>query len=531
MKNSILHLSKSADYNVMPDTNKNILENFITQFTKNNQEGFAWDATNGSSTRKEFMLKSAVVSRLIKSRVKGKYVGILLPALQTTTLLTIATYMAGKIPVMLNWTVGHKVLSYCAELTHLDVIITASAFQEKIKDQIPEDVSRKLMFLDKEAKKLSLGMKLKGALMAKFPKQFINTKIPDTAVVLFTSGSETLPKAVALTHKNVITDLWGALQIIDIRVQSIFLSFLPPFHSFGFTVLTILPLLTGVKAAYTPNPTNIKEVIDVLKHTKANNIIVTPTLLKMIMSRSKAEDLESVELVISGAESLHKDVKSNFQQLTNNKPIIIEGYGVTECSPIVCLNPFDTQKLNSVGRFIEGLDAMIIDLDTHKPLEPEKEGMIVVSGPSVFEGYMDDKIESPFVDINGKQFYKTGDLAYQDKDGFVFITGRLKRFIKIGGEMISMPFIEKVLEDEYGEEGEHVLAVEGCDRAKDPVVILFTTKDLKLADVNKYLRSKGVASIARIRSIEKVEAIPMLGSGKTNYRQLKEKVQALLPDE
>jgi long-chain-fatty-acid--[acyl-carrier-protein] ligase len=531
MKESLLHLSKSADYNVMPDINKNILENFIEQFTKNQDEGFAWDATNGGSTRKEFFLKSAVVSRLIKDRVKGKYVGILLPALQTTTLLTIASYMAGKIPVMLNWTVGHKVLSYCAELTDLDVIFTASAFYDKIKAQVPEDVNRKLMFLDIEAKKITLGMKLKGALMAKFPKQLINTNIPETAVVLFTSGSETLPKAVQLTHKNVTTNLWGGLQIIDIRVQSIFLSFLPPFHSFGFTVLTVLPLLTGVKAAYTPNPTNIKELIDVLKHTKANNIIVTPTLLKMIMSRSTAEDLESVELVISGAESLHKDVKAGFQKLTNNKPIIIEGYGVTECSPIVCLNPFDTQKLNSVGKFIAGLDALIIDLDTQKVVETGKEGMIVVSGPSIFKGYMDPNIESPFIEIDGKQFYKTGDLAYQDEDGYVFITGRLKRFIKIGGEMISMPFIEKVLEEEYGVEGEHVLAVEGCDRAKDPVVTLFSTQDLVLSDVNKYLRSKGVSSIARIRNIEKVDEIPMLGSGKTNYRELKEKVQSSLPPE
>lgn len=531
MKESLLHLSKSADYAVMPDTKKNILENFIHQFTQNTEEGFAWDATNGSSTRKEFFLKAAVVSRLIKDRVKGDYVGILLPALQTTTLLTISSYMAGKIPVMLNWTVGHKVLSYCANLTHLDVIITATAFYEKIAEQVPEDVSSKLMFLDKEAKKLSLGMKLRGALMAKFPKQLINTKIPETAVVLFTSGSETLPKAVQLTHQNITTDLWGALQIIDIRVQSIFLSFLPPFHSFGFTVLTVLPLLTGVKAAYTPNPTNIRELIDVLKHTKANNIIVTPTLLKMIMSRAEASDLESVELVISGAESLHKDVKSAFQRLTNNKPIIIEGYGVTECSPIVCLNPFDTQKLNSVGKFIEGLDALIINLDDQTPVATGQEGMIVVSGPSVFKGYMDSNIESPFIEIDGKQYYKTGDLAYMDEDGFVFITGRLKRFIKIGGEMISMPFIEKVLEEEYGVEGEHVLAVEGCDRAKDPVVTLFSTKDLVLADVNKYLRSKGVASIARIRNIEKVDEIPMLGSGKTNYRELKERVQSLLPEE
>jgi len=177
------------------------------------------------------------------------------------------------------------------------------------------------------------------------------------------------------------------------------------------------------------------------------------------------------------------------------------------------------------------LDAHIMDLETEKPLPHGKEGMIVVNGPSVFMGYMDKDIEDPFVEIDGKKYYKTGDLAYQDEDGFVFITGRLKRFIKIGGEMISMPFIEKILEEEYGIEGEHVLAVEGCDRAKDPVVTLFSTKDLKLGDVNKYLRSRGVSSIARIRNIEKIEEIPMLGSGKTNYRELKENVRSTLPPE
>lgn len=525
MKESLLHISKSADYNVMPDIQKNILENFIVEFSKNKNEYFAWDATSGTSTRKSFMLKAAVVSQLIKSRVKGKYVGIMLPALQSTTLLTIAAYMAGKVPVMLNWTVGHKVLSYCADLMSLEVIITADAFYKKVEDQLPVDIKNRLLLLDKEVKNIGLGMKLKGALMATFPKLFINTKLDDIAVVLFTSGSETLPKAVELSHKNVITDLWGSLQLFDIRVQGIFLSFLPPFHSFGFTVLTVLPLITAVKVAYTPNPTNLREVVEALKHTKANNIMVTPTLLKMLMARAEKEDFSTVELVISGAESLHKDVLAQYNELTENKSLIVEGYGITECSPIVCLNPKDKQKLNSVGKFIKGLEYHIMDLDSEKPLPAGKEGMIIVRGSSVFKGYMDKNIESPFIEIDGKEFYKTGDLGYIDEDGYVFITGRLRRFIKIGGEMISMPFIEKVLEENYGEEGKHVLAVEGSDKGSSPIVSLFSTKELDLAEVNRYLRDSGVASIAKIRDIRVIDEIPMLGSGKTNYRALKEIIE------
>jgi len=520
MKESLLHISNSPDYNVMPDTGKNILENFITEFSKNKNEYFAWDANTDTSTRKSFFLKASVVSQLIKSRVKGKYVGIMLPALQSTTLLIIASYMAGKVPVMLNWTVGHKVLTTCANLTDLEVIITAGAFYDKIKDQIPEEIYKRLMFLDKEVKNISLGMKLKGLLYSKIPS-LINTRIDETAVVLFTSGSETVPKAVPLTHKNVVSNLAFALKNFDIRVNGIFLSFLPPFHSFGFTVLSILPILTGVKAAYTPNPTNIREVVDVLKHTRANNIIVTPTLLKMIMDRASKEDMSSVELVISGAESLHKDTFESFMTLTDNQSIIVEGYGITECSPIVSLTPKDKPKLNSVGKIIEGLDSHIIDIDTDQVLPQGKEGMIMVRGASIFKGYMDDGIEDPFMMIDGERFYRTGDLGYFDEEGYLFITGRLKRFVKIGGEMVSMPYLEKILLERYGEEGLQVLAVEGSDKTKEPMVTLFTIKELDLAEVNKYLRDTGVASIAKIRDIRMVDEIPLLGSGKTNYRALK----------
>jgi len=514
----------------MPNMEKNILENFITEFSKNKNEHFAWDASSGGSTRKSFFLKAAVVSQLIKSKVSKKHVGIMLPALQSTTLLIIATYMAGKIPVMLNWTVGHKVLSHCVEIADIDVIISAGAFYEKVKEQLPEEIQKKLLLLDKEVKNISLGMKIRGALMSKFPSVFINTKLDETAVILFTSGSETLPKAVPLTHKNTVSDLWGALQLFDIRVNGIFLGFLPPFHSFGFTVLSVLPLITGAKVAYTPNPTSLKEVVDVLKHTKANNIMVTPTLLKMLMARTTKEDLSTIELVISGAESLHKDILHKFNEMTDYKSLIVEGYGITECSPIVCLNPKDWQKLNSVGKFIHGLEHHIIDLENDQPIKTGTDGMIAVRGESVFKGYLDKSIEDPFVEIDGKKFYKTGDIGHIDSDGFLYITGRLKRFIKIGGEMISMPFIEKILRDKYGEEGVNSLAVEGCDKIKSPIVTLFSIKELDLAEVNKYLREHGVATIAKIRDIQVIDEIPLLGTGKTNYRALKEMIKQDVTD-
>ena len=526
MKESLLNIAKYPDYNVMPTLGDNILEHFIKVFSTKKDEYFAWDNVSGSSNRGDFMLKATVVAQLIKSKTNHKYVGIMLPALQTTSLLIISCYIAGKVPVMLNWTVGHKVLSYCADLTELDLIITAGSFYQKVQEQIPEDIKSRLMLLEKEVGGISTKMKLKGLVQAKFPNLFINTKIDNTAVVLFTSGSETLPKAVPLTHDNIVADLWGALHIMDIRVQSIFLSFLPPFHSFGFTVLSILPLITGVKVAYTPNPTNLNEVVEAIKHNKANNIMATPTLLKMIMAKAKKEDFESVELVISGAESLHSETKNQFEEMTEgHNSIIVEGYGITECAPIVCLNPKDTQKLNSVGVVIKGMDMIVVNPDDFKVVEQGEEGMLLVNGASVFPGYFDDRIESPFISINGKEYYKTGDIGYIDEDNFVFITGRLKRFVKIAGEMISMPFIENILKEKYSSLSENTLAVEGSDKGKEPRVVLFSTKELNLSEVNKFLRDKGVAAIAKIREIVILKEIPLLGSGKTDYRLLKELIE------
>ena len=531
MKESLLHIQKSPDYKVLPTPGLNVLEHFVKVFSTHKDEYFAWDNVSGTSTRGDFMLKAAVVSQLIKSKTKHEHVGIMLPALQSTTLLIIASYMAGKVPVMLNWTVGHKVLTYCADLTELDLIITATSFYDKVKDQIPDEISTRLMFLDKEVSNISTPMKLKGLVMSKFPKLFIKTKIDPTAVVLFTSGSETLPKAVPLTHDNVVHDLWGGLNIIDIRLQSIFLSFLPPFHSFGFTVLSILPLITGVKVAYTPNPTNFGEVLDALKNTKANNIMATPTFLKMLMAKAEPDDMASVELVISGAESLHIDIKTQFEKMTaGHNSLIIEGYGITECAPIVSLNPLDTQKINSVGKPIKGLDLLVVNPEDFSPVNVLEEGMFLVSGPSIFPGYLDKNIDSPFIEIEGKTYYKTGDLGYIDEDGFLFITGRLKRFVKIGGEMISMPFIEKVLVGEYSKDGEVNIAVEGTDKGLEPKVVLFTTNELDRSEVNKFLREKGVATIARIREIRVIPEIPILGSGKINYRVLKDLIENDLTD-
>jgi acyl carrier protein len=525
LKPSYLDPALTREGYIRVDPEKNILWQFLDTFTVNQKEFFVYDAMAGSTNRKTFLLKAAVVAELIKKKVKGLYVGIMLPALQSSTLLIIATYMAGKIPVMLNWTVGKKVLEHCMETAGVDVILSADSFIRKIEEQLPESVKSRLLLLEKEIPRISSFSKIKGLIVSRFPKLLLDYRnVNDTAVILFTSGSEALPKAVPLTHLNITSDLHGVFELIKIENNTIFLGFLPPFHSFGFTALVALPLVSGIRVAYTPNPTDAREVLKILKHTRSNLLVGTPGFLKILMAVGSAYYFKSVRYVISGAEAMPLVLKELFDSLTSGARLL-EGYGITECAPILSANPVDRQKMNSVGKFIPGVEHLILDLGTGKQAQPNQPGMIYVRGNNVFHGYLGEEAINPFEEINGKTYYKTGDLGYLDEDGYLFITGRLKRFIKIAGEMISLPFIEKTVLEKYGEPGKQVLAVEGSDKTTPAQIVLFTTLRINLDETNNYLLKNGVAPIARIKRIIELDEIPVLGTGKTDYKVLRKMIE------
>ncbi|WP_430811011.1 MULTISPECIES: AMP-binding protein [unclassified Carboxylicivirga] len=504
-------------------TEGTILEQMIATFSRNGADPFCYDAMLGTTTRKQFFLKACVVAQYIKGRCHEPNIGIMLPALQSTTLLIAACYLAGKVPVMLNWTVGPKVLLHCVETAGVSTILSAGPFVEKIDEQLPPAIKAKILFLEREIPKIKLGTKLRGALTARFPNLFIKkSKQQSTAVILFTSGSEAMPKAVPLSHHNIISNLSAAFQMLTVSNNLTFLSFLPPFHSFGFTVLNIMPLITGAKVGYTPNPTDAREVLRILKHIKANVLVGTPGFLKLLLADTATATyaFKTVEFAISGAEAMPNSLKEQFETVTNGG-LILEGYGITECSPVLTLNPENRQKPGSVGKFLPGIAARILDIERHTKVPVGTAGMIYVKGPNVFNGYLKAPELQPFERIEGEKWYKTGDLGYLDEDGYLFITGRLKRFIKIAGEMISLPFIEQILLEKYGSEETTVLAVEGNDECQPPRIALFCTIPLNLEEVNAYLLQKGVAPIAKLREKISLDFIPLLGTGKTDYKILR----------
>ncbi|NBC83115.1 MAG: AMP-binding protein [Bacteroidetes bacterium] len=525
LKPSTLAQTNEEKQQITLNPEGSIPDHFIQMCSSRKYLPLAYDKMMGSQTRRDFLLKAFVVSELIKKQVKDQHVGIMLPALQSTSLLIMATYLAGKIPVMLNWTVGPKMLQSCMDSARLSRIITASAFFDKVANQLPTSFKDRCLFFDREIKTVSLGMKIKALLKSWMPGKFY--KGPNgnqTAVILFTSGSESQPKAVPLTHKNILYNLWGVLKKVDVYNTDILLGFLPPFHSFGFTVLSIMPMVTGVKVAYTPDPTDSKEIARIMAHTKSSVLLVTPTFLNMIMNVSSDEDFNPVRLAITGAESLHPSIANRFKKKTKDVAILLQGYGITECSPILSVTSPETNDLKSVGEFIPGVYYQIIDPESEKPLPNGQEGMIVVRGYSIFNGYLNKDIPSPFLTINDKTYYKTGDLGYIGTNGDLFITGRLKRFIKIAGEMISLPAIENALIEKFGSPDEQVLAVVGDEQREQPKIIVFTKIKMTAEQANNYLKSQGFSNIMRVHEIQPVKDIPLLGTGKTDYKRLTQTV-------
>ena len=243
----------------------------------------------------------------------------------------------------------------------------------------------------------------------------------------------------------------------------------------------------------------------------------------MILAHNSSEQVQSVRYAFVGAEKCGDDVIALFHERCPEGSIL-EGYGITECSPIMTVNPLELQKKGSAGKFLPHVSYSIRSLDNTHDMPVGEQGMIFAAGLSIFSGYLDPMIESPFESFDGKIWYKTGDLGYVDADGFLFITGRLKRFVKIAGEMISLPFIESILLEKYGNPELTTLAIEAQEENGSVTIVAFTILDVTTETLNTYIHDHGASNLVKIARVEKIDAIPVLGTGKTDYKELKSRI-------
>lgn len=518
---------KPCDWNIgqLPeqweiDPTKTILENFKTQWKRDPDASQLYDQLFGLQTRKDIVLKALLISDYLRS-IEGKHIGIMLPAVGSTSILLLACYLAKKVPVMMNWTHPQAAFDHCVQFSKTKKILTSKTFFNKINIERLKHYD--FIFLEDLLKSIPLYRKLKALVQSRYfplPKE-----LEPTAVILYTSWSEALPKAVPLSHHNILSNIQGALGIMHIQHDEKLFCYLPPFHSFGFTVNTVLPLVTGLRSVNTPDPNDSLTVAKLITHTEPTVLATTPTFLRNLMHIAEHEQLASLRYVITGGEKCSEAVFEKFRTLVPHGKIL-EGYGITECSPIIAINPIERQKAQSVGKAISNWSIKIFGLEDQIALAPAQEGMIYFSGPNVFSWYEDTSLESPFMDIDGKKRYRTGDLGYLDQDGYLYITGRKKRFLKLGGEMISLPFLEALLYEKYGSTDSANLAVEGKETENGIKIVLFLV-DLKpkLSEVNHYLKAKGVSPLIQIDEIKQIGALPLLGSWKIDYKVLREMLE------
>ncbi len=475
----------------------------------------------------ERMLVGVLIMARRFAALPGDNVGLLLPASAGSDIALLALLMAGKLPVVLNWTTGPANLAHAARVMKLRHVVTSKAFIDRTGIAVE---GTEYLFLEKVRQGVGFFEKIRTLMQVRLLGGTVRRKVPDLspqqpAVVLFTSGSEKAPKAVPLTHANIISDQRLGLPVMGLTRADVFLSFLPAFHSFGMTVTGLLPLLAGLRAVRHPDPTDASNLARKAVAYGATILVGTPAFVSHILERTKAGELSSLRMIVVGAE---KCPQALFDLAGRVVPgaVVLEGYGITECSPVVSVNPPAAPRPGSIGKPFPGIEVRVVDLESGEPLPGGQMGMLQVSGPTVFPGYFDCDGPSPFVEDGGQRWYVTGDLGEVDADGYLWFRGRLKRFLKAGGEMISLPALEEPFARLFPpteEEGPRA-AVEGVEHEGARRIVLFTTQPISLRDANAILMEEGFHGVMRLDEVRQVEKVPTLGTGKTDYKVLRAQV-------
>lgn len=465
----------------------------------------------------DLIARSLILASAIDKRTTvGENVGVFLPNSSKTLLTILALQVSGRVPAMLNYSIGsHAMLSAC-HTARVKTVLTSRRFIELGQLSAEAEQLGKqcvLVYLEDLAQTISGWDKLLGllkGLTADFWYRSRQVDADSPAVVLFTSGSEGTPKGVVLSHANILGNLKQLEACINFNAQDIVLNFLPMFHSFGFTVGTMLPVTSGMKTFFYPSPLHYAVIPEMAYELHATIMFGTNTFLAAYAKKAHAYDLFNMRYVVAGAEKLQETTRRIWADKFGIR--ILEGYGATETSPITSVNTPLYHKSGTVGRFMPAM--------AHK-LEPvpgiEDAGQLHVSGPNIMLGYLladNPGVLVPPISIYGKGWYDTGDIVNVDADGFISIRGRSKRFAKVGGEMVSLAVVEQLALAAWPD-AQHA-AVSLPDAKKGEQVILVTThKNPLLAELSA--ATPGVAAICLPKKIVQVAAVPVTATGKINY--------------
>ncbi|MCB1120180.1 MAG: AMP-binding protein [Verrucomicrobiae bacterium] len=492
--------------------------------------------TERKSLKSGILLALALLTaKHIRNRVTGERVGIVLPPGIAGTVANLGVLFAGKIPVNMNFTAGKSSVKASLRKGEIDTVITAAPLRKKLPQfPWPEDTMDIVPILQDFDKKAIL---LRYILIILCPSALLTRMLgiprygdDEEAGLLFTSGSSGEPKGVPLSHRNILSNV---LQIDEVALLSkddtTIMCCLPIFHSFGYTVTMWYPLIRGVKMVSVPSPLEQKKIADAIEAEKVTVFIGTRTFFKPYVKRVPSEKLASLDLIVAGAEKVTPEFFDVWKEKFGSE--INEGYGLTETSPVVSVNLKNPQKSDeesipqtayrrgSVGRMVPGITARIKDPDTNEDHSLFEPGMLYLKGANIFSGYLDDPVRNAEILKDG--WFKTGDLARFDEDGFLHIEGRQSRFSKIGGEMVPHETIEaKIVELLHLKEEEMVPLIVSSrpDDAKGEALVLLTCVDIDEDDLRQQLTDIGFPNLWIPRIVKRVPEIPILASGKIDLK-------------
>ena len=480
------------------------------------------DPMTGLLSRRRLLVGATLMARRFAA-IPEPHVGVMLPASVAADLVFYGLHLAGKTPVMMNWTTGPANLAHGIRATDVNQVISSSRLVDRLGLEIDgagylflEDVKKTIG--KAEAVSTMLTSRLRpGSLLRSLPRQ----READPAVFLFTSGSESAPKTVPLTHRNLLANIDASLAVLQPEPDDTLLGFLPPFHSFGLTGNVLLPQLAGIRSVRYADPTDAPGLVRLIAAYKPTMLFTTPTFLGYILNSCAGNELASLRKIITGAEVCPESTYDLCRQRAP-EATILEGYGITECSPVVAANRLQKIKHGTIGKPVRHVESVIVHHETGEPVAPGETGMLLVRGDSVFAGYHAYEGPSPFMEHGGHRWYRTGDLVAADEDGYLRFQGRLKRFLKAGGEMISLPAIEAPLQKKFpADENGPKVAVEGIESPDGRQIVLFTTQDITLREAAEILLEAGLRGVMRLDEVRKVASIPLLGTGKTDYKTLR----------
>jgi len=529
-------------------------KNLVRSARRHPRRFFMTDLASGSVNFGTALVKTIFLARRLKRLWRGQeMVGVFLPPGVPGALVNYAALLCGKAPVNLNYTLAESTLAECARQCHIQTVITSRKFLEKIKLTPPgqliylEDVAAGAAVPEPGQSVPAFGPpaameKLTAWFLAKFAPygwlkrvagQEREVALDDLATVIFSSGSTGEPKGVMLTHYNILSNLEQFSHILNFTHHDRLLGILPFFHSFGFTVTLCLPAEVGVGVVFHPNPLDSRTIGALVRENKVTILLSTPTFLQLYMRGVPSGDFGSLQLLVVGAEKLTERLADAVEAYFGIRPL--EGYGTTECAPVVAVNLMDYRsagfhqiggKRGRIGRVLPGMMARLADPEnpwSSQPVPPGQPGMLLVRGPNVMLGYLG--LPEKTADVLRHGWYCTGDVAVMDEDGFLQITGRLSRFSKIGGEMVPHVKIEEKLQEVSGAtDTVFVVSSVPDDKKGERIVVLHRLKDADLPVCLEKFAACDLPNLWKPKAdaFYRVENFPLLGTGKLDLRAVKE---------